>query len=106
MSNPNHNYSTLSEAVEDLKGRGYTYEFNADHACLYCEKISEKFQATDLVITAVYRFEGMSDPDDNVVLYALESKSGHKGILIDAYGAYADEHKSAFLKDIPVAAGG
>lgn len=102
MSNPNHNYSTLSEAVEDLKSRGYTYEFDFEQACLYCEKISEKFSPSDLKITSVYRFEGMSDPDDNVALYAIESNSGHKGILIDAYGAYADEHKSAFLKDIPV----
>ncbi len=102
MSNPNHNYATLSEAVEDLQSRGYTYEFNVDQACLYCAKISERFLASDLLITSVYRFEGASDPDDNVALYAIESKSGHKGLLIDAYGAYADEHKTAFLKDIPI----
>lgn len=102
MSNPNHDYSTLSEAVEDLKTRGYSYEFNVDQACLFCSKISEKFTADELKITAVYRFEGMSDPDDNVALYAIESTRGHKGVLIDAYGAYADEHKTAFLKDIPV----
>ena len=54
------------------------------------------------MITAVYRFEGMSDPDDNVVLYAIESNTGVKGLLVDAYGAYADEHKAAFIKDILV----
>lgn len=105
MSNPNHDYATLSEAVSDLQSRGYTYEFNFDQACLFCEKISEKFVASDLMITSVYRFEGMSDPDDNVALYAIESNMGHKGLLIDAYGVYADEHKAAFLKDILVVEG-
>jgi hypothetical protein len=98
----NHSYETLSEAVEDLKERGYTYDFHYEDACLHCHKIGEKFTADDLKITGVYRFEGVSDPDDNDVLYAIESKEGHKGILIDAYGVYADEHKSAFLDNIKI----
>jgi len=44
----------------------------------------------------------MSDPEDNSIIYAIESKDGHKGILIDAYGAYSDEHKSAFIAGIEV----
>jgi hypothetical protein len=98
--NKNHQYETLSQAVEDLKERGYTYNFQYEDACLFCDKISEKFIASDLKITQVYRFEGVSDPDDNDVLYVIESKNGHKGILIDAYGVYADEHKSAFISNI------
>lgn len=56
----------------------------------------------DLVITQIYRFEGMNDPSDSAVVYALESSQGKKGLLIDAYGVYADEHKVAFLKNIPI----
>ena len=37
----------------------------------------------------VYRFEGMSDPDDNAVVYALEAADGTKGVIVDAYGTYA-----------------
>jgi hypothetical protein len=54
------------------------------------------------MITEYYRFEGMSDPEDSSVIYALESKDGHKGIIIDAYGAYSDEHISAFLSNVRV----
>lgn len=97
------NYNNLLEAVNGLKSRGYTYDFNYDNACLFCDKISERFKASDLKITEYYRFEGMSDPEDSSVIYAIKSKDGHKGILIDAYGAYADEHKSAFISDIEVA---
>lgn len=102
MSNPNRDYSTLSEAVEDLQSLGYTYEFDVDGASLYSSDLPQKFTAEKLRITAVYRFEGMSDPDDSVALYAIESNEGHKGIVLDSYGVYADEHKTAFLKNIPV----
>ncbi len=102
MSSPK-NYRNLLEAVNGLKQRGYTYDFNYEDACLHCDKISERYKPADLKITEYYRFEGMSDPEDNSVIYAIESKDGHKGILIDAYGAYSDEHKSAFIAGIEVA---
>jgi hypothetical protein len=98
--NKNQQYETLSEAVEDLKSRGYSYDFYYENACLYCNNLNKKFEASDLKITQVHRFEGASNPDDNDVLYAIESKDGHKGVLIDAYGVYADEYKSAFLSKI------
>lgn len=102
MSANPKNYETLLEAVEGLKARGFTYDFDYQNACLFCSKVSEKFEAKDLKIVEYYRFEGMSDPDDNSIVYAIESNKGHKGILIDAYGAYADEQKNAFILDIPV----
>jgi len=102
MSASPRNYLTMLDAVNSLRERGYTYDYDYENACLYCKLISERFEAKDLKITEYYRFEGMSDPDDNVIVYAIESDQGHKGILIDAYGAYADEHKAAFIKDIAV----
>ncbi|MEJ7778625.1 MAG: phosphoribosylpyrophosphate synthetase [Daejeonella sp.] len=101
MSSP-ENYRNLLEAVNGLRSRGYTYDFSYENACLFCNKISERFEAKDLKITEYYRYEGMSDPEDNSVIYAIESRDGHKGIMIDAYGAYSDEHKTAFISNIEV----
>ena len=36
-----------------------------------------------------YRFAGMSDLDDNMVLNVIETSAGDKGLLVDAYGAYS-----------------
>ncbi|SDM81878.1 hypothetical protein SAMN05421813_12450 [Daejeonella rubra] len=102
MSTNPHNYKNLLEAVDGLRNRGFTFDFQYQDSCLHCDKISEKFAADDLMITEYYRFEGMSDPEDSSVIYALESKDGHKGIIIDAYGAYSDEHISAFLSNVKV----
>jgi hypothetical protein len=32
----------------------------------------------------------MTDPADNSVVYAIESDNGTKGVLVNAYGVYAD----------------
>ncbi len=102
MSNPPRNYETMTEAVDALLQRGYRYNFNFENGALYCSGIDECFKPDDLLITEVYRFEGITDPTDSSVVYAIESKQGHKGVLVDAYGVYADESKNNFLKDIPV----
>lgn len=39
-----------------------------------------------LAIVGHRSFEGMSDPDDMSVLYAIESADGTKGSIVDAFG--------------------
>ena len=55
------------------------------------------------MIRGYYRFEGTSDPDDMAIAYAIETKSGVRGILVDAFGVYSDPRTSAVLKDVPIA---
>lgn len=102
MSSTPRNYETMMEAVDALLKRGYQYDFKFENGALYCSGIDACFAPDDLLITEVHRFEGITDPTDSSVVYAIESKQGHKGVLIDAYGVYADESKNNFLKDIPV----
>ena len=51
---------------------------------------------------AVHRFEGESDPDDMSVVYAIESQDGTRGVLVDAFGTYADPHVAEILKQVPI----
>jgi hypothetical protein len=41
-----------------------------------------------------YRFEGMTNPDDSSILFAISSSDGLKGTLGDAYGVYAENLNS------------
>jgi hypothetical protein len=98
---PKH-YKNLLEAVNSLQKRGYIYNFHYQDSSLQCGEINKKLAAEDLLIAEYYRFEGMSDPEDNSVIYAIESNQGHKGIVIDAYGAYSDENITEFLKNVKI----
>ena len=80
-------YDTMSEAVNGLKQRGYSLDFNLEENFIECN--NEKFNPNDFEITEVYRFEGDSDPADEAVVYAVESKNGMKGVLVSGYGASA-----------------
>ncbi|HET8578497.1 MAG TPA: hypothetical protein VFO18_15485, partial [Methylomirabilota bacterium] len=51
-----------------------------------------------------YRFEGVSDPDDMAIVYAIEGKGGIRGILADAFGVYSDPATSAVLENVPIRA--
>lgn len=81
-------YETLSQAINGLRDRGYTTDFNLAENCLVCN--GKEFRIDDFEIVEVHRFEGMTDPDDSSILYAVESKDGEKGLLVSAYGVYAE----------------
>lgn len=83
-------YDTLTEALDDLRQQGYTKDYNLKSDSLYCQTDSIELQPSDFDIVDVYRFEGMTDPDDESVLYAIKAKDGSKGTLIDAYGPYSE----------------
>lgn len=91
-------YKTMAEAVEGLRGRGFTSDFTVAKESGYVTAGDRTFKSDDLTIVEHHRFEGMSDPDDSSVVYALEASNGLKGVLVDAYGAYANWKTGALLK--------
>lgn len=85
-----NSYDSLLEAIEDLKKRGYTEDFNLKPYCLACSRLKLELRPEQFTIDETYRFEGMSNPDDSSVIYAVSSNPDLKGILADAYGVYAE----------------
>lgn len=83
-------YATLTAAIEELKNEGYTEDFNNLGEHLECKGNGKNYQPSDFTIEHTYRFEGMTNPSDNSVLYGIEANDGTKGLLVDAYGVYAD----------------
>jgi hypothetical protein len=94
------NYDTLSEAINDLKQRGYSYDFNVKPTCLECASLKIEIKPEAFKVNETHRFEGMSSTDDNSVLYAISSKDGIKGLLVDAYGVYAENISEAMRKKL------
>jgi hypothetical protein len=83
-------YETVVEAVNGLKQRGYSIDFNLEADGLFCPKTPLALKPAEFEITEYYRFEGPSDPADEAAVYAIESLNGQKGVLVTGFGISAD----------------
>ncbi len=93
-------YKTMIEALEDLKKRGFRANFELLNNVFRAVDSGRTFQAGGLTIVEHHRFEGASDPDDMSVVYAIEASDGVRGILVDAFGVYANPDLGAFLQNV------
>ena len=84
-------FDNMVDALNDLKKRGYTLDFNLHQNVIICGDANVSLAPNEFEIDETYRFEGMNDPDDSAILYAISSHHGQKGVLVNAYGAYSDE---------------
>jgi hypothetical protein len=106
MKQPNE-MNTVSQILEKLRQKGLDNEFKmTDHGKMKGPGDNQIYKPEDLTIIKTYRFEGITDPGDESVIYILEDKEGKIGYIMDAYGVYSDQNGSDFddfLKKIPTA---
>ncbi len=94
-------YQTVSEALAGLKNRGFNLDFNLANGVLHNSTENINLQPEDFSISELYRFEGMSDPADNSVVYGIQSDKYHvKGVFVNAYGTYSDDVSEELLKKL------
>lgn len=96
----NYHYSTVLDAINDLRQRGFTIDFNLEENCLVCH--IDKFNPEDFEITEIYRYEGDTDPSEEAVVYGIESNSGLKGVLVTSYGAYSESLSEAMIEKLKI----
>ena len=92
--------NTLTERVNKAVKNGFTDNFKITKQGLYSSTRDKTYLPTEVSIKDFYRFEGLSDPADNAIMYVIETNDGQKGTLIDAYGAYADENVNKFIAEV------
>ena len=97
-----YTYDTVSQAVNGLKERGYTIDFNIEDDCIVCGVAPYRLRPDEFEIAEVYRYEGNSDPADEAVVYGIDSKQGHKGVLVNGYGVSADPASSELIAKLNV----
>lgn len=95
-------YPTLSDAIRELQKQGYTTDFNYILKQGSDDELKRKWEAGTFEAVKVYRYEGMSNPDDNSILYVIEGKDSTKGILVDNYSGTEDQVPIAMLKRLNV----
>ena len=97
-------YDSPSLAIDDLRRRGFTQDFNLADNCLVCN--GQAFSPDDFEISEVYRFEGDSDPGDESVVYGIEGRNGVKGVLVNGYGYSSEPMGEAVVQKLRLHANG
>ncbi len=91
---------SLTTCLNRIVLDGYTEAFKVTKEGLQGLNNQTIYQPHELQVVNFFRFEGMSDPDDNAVLYVIETEDGTKGTLIDAFGIYHDPRIAQYMKQV------
>lgn len=92
----------IVQTTNKLLQEGFDKNFKATDDGLLCLESEKVYKPQDILVVNFFRFEGISDPSDNSILYAIESTDGTRGTLVDAYGAYSDSKVEKFMKQVKI----
>lgn len=95
MEKQRYHYTTVSKALEELKKKGFTVDFNIQES-----KIINN--PRDFEIVHIYRYEGESDPGDEATVFGIKSITGEKGMYVTGFGASADKTATLILNDLAI----
>ena len=92
---PKYFYATVIDALQKLKEAGYTEDFNL---------IEEEIAANtdNYSIEVIYRYEGVTDPDDEAFVFGIKTASGQKGVFVMGAAAASEGSAANFLYEIAV----
>jgi hypothetical protein len=77
-----------------LQKQGYKDEILADEV--------KNLHPKNWSIDEICRFEGMSNPADNSILYAISEKDGkRRSLIVDNFGAADETAYAAFIAQVP-----
>lgn len=97
---------TVTQAIALLRTEGYSLDFELIDGELRHDEAGVSCRADDAVVEKLYRFEGPSDPgDEMIVLGVRDPASGQRGVVASAFGLAADpavlEHLTGLATRFP-----
>ena len=85
---------TVTEALAQLSAEGYTADYQLHGGLLRASASGTEAPeclVSEAVVERMYRFEGPSDPGDEMVVFGIrDPKTGVRGSLVSAFGVAAD----------------
>jgi hypothetical protein len=90
-----YHYATVSKALEELKEKGFTVDFNNQEGRIINSP-------DDFTIVHVYRYEGESDPGDEAMVFGIKSSTGEKGVFVAGASAWTDNSAAMVLNQLSI----
>lgn len=86
-----YHYATVEKALSELKAKGYTIDYNV-------EEVRILKRAAEFSIDEIYRYEGMTNPDDEATVYGISNKiNGDKGVFVAGNLSFAENDVAKVL---------
>jgi hypothetical protein len=86
----NQEQSHLSNTLKQLEKEGYKDQLLFRENQLVNATTKNKYDSDQVATYKEHRFEGMTNPSDMSLLFAIEFKDGSKGTISAAYGPKGD----------------
>jgi len=90
-----YHYATVSKALEELKEKGFTVDFNNQEGRIINSP-------DEFTIVHVYRYEGESDPGDEATVFGIQSSTGEKGVFVAGHSAFTDNSAAIVLNELSI----
>ncbi len=90
-------YSTLQQSLDEFGEKGYKDRFDVLSSTSLRTSKGKEYKPEELAINEIKRIENKENQSQKVVIYAIVSNTGEKGILIDNYGEKGTKEINEFL---------
>ncbi len=90
-----YHYAPVSQALDELKEKGFTVDFNNQEGRIINSP-------DDFTIVHIYYYEGESDPGDEATVYGIKSSTGEQGVYVAGHQAYTDKSAAMVLNELSI----
>ena len=91
-----YHYATVEKALEELKEKGFSIDFNVEESQILAAPNS-------FGIVEIYRYEGMSNPDDEATVYGIENfTTGERGVFVAGNLSFAENDVAKILLKLEI----
>jgi hypothetical protein len=91
--------TSLHSCLNRIVGDGYTDDFKPTVKGLQSSTTNKVYKPQEVKVVSFFRFEGNSNPDDNAIMYIIETSDGQKGTLVNSYKA-ENQYASLFMREV------
>jgi hypothetical protein len=92
--------TSLYSCLNRMVGNGYSENFQPTVKGLQSKKTNRVYLPKEIRIVNFFRFEGNTNPGDNVTLYMIETADGCKGTVVNGYDSSNEQlFGNLFLSD-------
>ena len=90
--------ATVTEAISRLQAEGFDSDFTVKGNRVECGCCKELVSAPELTIHEIHRFEGQSDPGDEMIVVAVTcNRCGQRGVIVTGYGTATSPEEAELL---------